>query len=75
MKKFFIILFAFVVAFLTFGAMQANSPEGKAKAAAREAIKICRADAAKASISTIKIIEGTCEMMEEDFRKKYGVNP
>jgi predicted lipoprotein len=53
------------------------SPEEKAKQTSREAIKYCWNEQGKKSKSPVvaRFIAGTCEQMEDDFRKKHKVSP
>lgn len=68
---------AFFVAFMIFGAILAGSPEGKAKSQARDAISLCWKQQSDKALdpSTQRFVASTCEKMERDFRKKYGVDP
>ena len=53
------------------------SPEAQAKADARGAISLCWENQAKKSNdpATARFVAGACEMMESDFKTKYGVSP
>ncbi|WP_212684821.1 hypothetical protein [Undibacterium baiyunense] len=54
-----------------------QSPEDKEKANNRDAISLCWENQAKKSNTPeeARFIAGACEMMEENFIKKYGVKP
>lgn len=69
-----IALFAFV---MIVGSNLANTPEGREKASAREKIGACWDIQQKKSLdpSTARFTARMCETMEDDFRKRYGVNP
>lgn len=66
-----------VVAFLGFGAMVGNSPEAKAKARERQVIELCWDDQKRKSLAPAeqRFVASTCEMLENDFRRKHGHNP
>jgi predicted amidophosphoribosyltransferase len=66
-----------VVAFLAYGAILSNTPKGKEKAKARDAIALCWQEHERKSLdaNTQRFVASTCEMMEQQFRDKYGVNP
>lgn len=66
-----------VIAFLSFGAIVSNSPEAREKARARSSIDICWEEQKRKSFDagTKRFIAGTCELMETEFTKKYGVRP
>lgn len=66
-----------VAAFLLFGAIKSNTPEGRAKADARQAIELCWQQQGRKSHDggTARFIAGACEGMESDFVRKYGVKP
>ena len=72
MKKFFIFLGIAMLAFLVLAMVSQSTPEAKERAALRESIKICRQDAKQTNSS---IVGGACELLEEKYRKKYGVSP
>jgi len=44
---------------------------------AREAIKLCWSEQGRKSLdpATARFVASTCEMMEREFQKKYGVSP
>lgn len=74
------ILLGLVVAvalFLTFGAIVGNTPEGKAKARARDAIDLCHREESSytGSAGAKSIITGACRKLEDDFRKQFGYTP
>ncbi len=71
------VLLALPVLFLGFGAMKANTPEGRAKSDARAAIDMCWSEQKKQlnSGGEAQFIAGACERMENDFVTKYGVRP
>lgn len=75
--KTMLLLLAVVVAFLSFGAYKASTPEGKEKSRARAAIEVCRdrESTYRGSENARDLLSGTCEMMENDFRSKFGVSP
>lgn len=66
-----------VVAFLIFGASVGNSPEAKARMAAKDAIDLCWKEQARKSLTPggQRFIAGACEKMEADYRTKFGRNP
>lgn len=63
-----------VVAFLAFGFML---PKDEAKSRARDAISLCWSEQGRKSATPgeARFIAGTCESMEADFQRKYGVRP
>lgn len=69
--------FALFVAFLMFGAAVGSSPEAKEKAHARDAIQYCwsRQETKSFDPSTQRFVAATCELMEKNFRDKYGAAP
>ncbi|HAU4420433.1 hypothetical protein [Citrobacter freundii] len=77
MKKFLLIMVVLVIAFLGWGAYLNETPEGKEKGRARDAIKLCWSEQSKKSNSAEqgRFIAGACELMEKEFRAKFGVNP
>lgn len=68
---------ACVVAFLGFGAVVGNTPEGKAKTAARQVIDGCRERLKEipANDSTRWLASGACDELEQDFVKRFGHRP
>lgn len=68
---------ALVVAFLGFGAIVGGSPEAKERIQAEKAIELCWKEQERRSLTPAqaRFIAGTCEMMEDDFRRKYNRNP
>lgn len=68
---------AAVAAFLGFGAVLSNSPEGQAKASARRTIDLCWEEQKRKSFDagTQRFVAGTCEMMETQFTQKFGHRP
>ncbi|UVL53982.1 hypothetical protein [Pseudomonas sp. B21-035] len=68
---------ALLVAFLGFGAYVGSTPEGKAKSEARAAIDLCRDRESSYSgpANARSIISGACQMLEDDFRRKFGHAP
>lgn len=63
--------------FVLFGAINANSPEAKARIQDRLAIEACWKDHARASLTPDekRFIAGACETGEAKFRQKHGTNP
>lgn len=63
-----------VALFLTFGAIVGNTPEGKAKAHARDAIDLCHREESSYTgpAGAKSIITGACQKLEDDFRKQFG---
>lgn len=61
-------------AVLLFGAMQPSDPE---KARARRSIELCWDRQGKKSLDpdAARFVAGACELMESEFKSKYGVNP
>lgn len=71
------IVFFGLVALLALGAHDANTPEGKARAADRAQISKCR-DAQNdelSDLSTRRFMRQACDQMENDYRAKWGMNP
>jgi hypothetical protein len=70
-------LVAAVAAFLIFGAMVGNTPEGKEKQRARDAIDLCRSNERQWSggAQAKSVITGACQQLEDDFRSRFGRNP
>ncbi|WP_454674826.1 hypothetical protein [Achromobacter pestifer] len=66
-----------VIAFLIFGATVGNTPEAQERRHARDAISLCWKQQEKKSLTPgdQRFIAGACELMEADFRKKFGFNP
>lgn len=66
-----------VSAFLAFGAMISNSPEGQEKAKSRHAIDYCWEGQKQKSLdpATQRFVAGACEKMERDFETQYGHRP
>ncbi len=66
-----------VVAFLGFGAFVVNTPEGKAKAKARNAIDYCHDQERSytGGAAEKSIISGACRKLENDFRSQFGHAP
>lgn len=75
--KIIIGLVAALAAFLLFGAVVGNTPEGKEKQRARDVIELCRSDekAWVGGAGAKSIITNTCQKFEDEFRAKYGRNP
>lgn len=69
---------AFILAmFFVLGFSSSNSPEGKEKSSQRFAIEVCWKEQGRKSLdpSAARFAAGTCEMMEQRFRDRWGVNP
>lgn len=68
---------ALVVIFLLWGSQLAGSPEGRARAAERDAIAECRRQAGDdlQAPGTQRFVRGVCAQMEADFRRKWNRNP
>lgn len=66
-----------VAAFLGFGMLANNSPDGAAKSKARGAIALCWDTQKKKSLGPAEQQQAArfCETMESDFQTKYGVRP
>ena len=64
-------------AFILWALLRTPSPEDDAKSQARAAIDLCWDEQKRKSFdpSTAQFVARTCEMMDADFRKKYGVAP
>ncbi|UIS24885.1 hypothetical protein PP290_gp01 [Aeromonas phage pAEv1818] len=77
MKNFIIVIASFVIVAVGFGFIESNSPSGKEKSQARDAIKLCKEDNARNSLddNSKRFVAETCEKMEASFKRKYGVNP
>lgn len=69
--------FGGLLLFFVIFAVGRNDPESEARMNARSAIDLCWKEQARKSLDpgTARFVAGTCEMMTEDFKKKYGVNP
>lgn len=65
------------VAFLIFGAVQADKPEVKERRRAEDVIAECWKDQGRKSNGSgvAQFIAGACEKMEEDYLQKYGRRP
>ncbi|EJN36338.1 hypothetical protein [Pseudomonas sp. GM80] len=76
-KKVLIGLIAAVVLFLVYGAVVGNTPEGKAKASARDAIDLCHREESSytGTAGAKSIISGACRKLENDFRSQFGHTP
>ena len=70
-------LFAAAIAFLIFGAIVGNTPEGKERQKARDVIELCRSDEKNftGGAGAKAIITSTCMKFEDEFRAKFGVSP
>ncbi|MFT0533924.1 SHOCT domain-containing protein [Castellaniella hirudinis] len=77
MKLTAMIILAGVIIFLAFGVVRSNTPEGKEKAKLRAAIDMCWNDYKTSSLGmdARKIIAGTCLLLTDEFKNKYGFNP
>jgi hypothetical protein len=66
-----------ILAFFAFGFYASNTPEGKARAQARQGIETCWDEQKRKSFSPgeQRFIAGACERMEADFRQRYGASP
>lgn len=66
-----------VVAFLGFGMVVANTPEGKVRTAEREAIERCWDEQKRLSLAPEqqRFIAGACERMEREYTAKHGRTP
>ena len=62
---------------MIFGFYQSNTPEGKAQSSERRSIEMCWAMQGKKSLdpSAARFAALACEKMEDDFRKKWRMNP
>lgn len=65
------------VLFLVFGFFVSSTPDGKARAREKLAIEYCWETQGKKSLdpSAARFAAGACEMMEEDFRRRWGFKP
>ncbi|SOQ16436.1 MULTISPECIES: hypothetical protein [Pseudomonas syringae group] len=72
-KTVFALLGALVL-FLAFGAYIGSTPEGKAKAQARDSIDLCRKEEReyRGSADAKWVITGACDLLEKRFLEKYG---
>ncbi|CAB5577554.1 Uncharacterised protein [Pseudomonas putida] len=68
---------ALFIAFLAFGFYVGSTPEGKAKARARDAIELCRKEERTytGSSDARSIISGACRKLDADFRARFGHAP
>lgn len=59
------------------GSCAGGSPEGQARASARDAIELCWTEQSKKSLDpgAARFVAGACEKMEADYRTKWGRNP
>lgn len=67
-----------IAAFLAIGAMlEHNDPLAGERSRARSVIKLCWKDYERKSFDddVKRFIAGTCERLEDDFRKKYRAEP
>ena len=66
-----------IVAFLGFGAIVGSSPEAKMRAQDRATIDYCWEDQKRKSYdpNTAAFVARSCELLEERFRAKHGLNP
>lgn len=62
---------------MAFGFFLSNTPEGKAKIAARDAISVCRERLAEQRPYSNEALfaKQTCEKMTQDYELKFGVSP
>jgi lysylphosphatidylglycerol synthetase-like protein (DUF2156 family) len=60
---------------MAYGATKAHTPEGRAKADARERIAQCvkARDDALSDLATRRFMREACQQMENDYRAKWGV--
>ena len=77
LAKIVITVVLLVAAFLGFGFYVGSTPEGKAKAQARDAIDLCHHEESSysGSASARSIISGACRKLENDFRDQFGHEP
>jgi hypothetical protein len=73
-KKIVIGLVAALGLFLAYGAIIGNTPEGKEKARARDAIDLCwkGVDDSLQSLSSRRFIRDTCQKMVEKYESEFG---
>jgi hypothetical protein len=66
-----------LVAILVTGAILGSSPEGKAKAEARDVIASCWKEQERKSNSSSdsRFLAGACERMEADYKTRFGHAP
>lgn len=66
-----------IVGFLGVGFVAGNSPQAKEKAQQRAAIEHCWDTQADKSLApgAARFAAGACVMLEDRFRKRWGVNP
>lgn len=66
-----------VTAFLVLGAVQSNTPQGRAKADQRAAIELCWKNSERRSLdpATQRFAAAACERMEAEFRQQFGREP
>lgn len=64
-------------AFLTFGFIAGNTPEGQERQRQRDAIAQCWSEQSRKSldVGTSQFVAGSCETLEERYRKRWGRNP
>lgn len=76
-KTWLYVLLGVPVAFLGFGAVVGNSPEGKVRSGEQGAIEQCWSEQRKTSNdpATARFIAGACEKMEQDYTSKHGRKP
>ena len=77
MKITVIVVLVVLAALLAQGFIASNTPEGKERAKARDAIELCWKEQQRKSLdpAQARFIAGACEKMEDDFRRKHNRNP
>jgi hypothetical protein len=77
MKTTMYVVAALVAAFLAFGFMSGNTPEGKEIAKQRAVIRLCWDDQGKKSLgpAEAQFIANVCEKKEQEFQAKWGRRP
>jgi hypothetical protein len=62
---------------MVWGTIIGNSPEGQAKAKARDTIAFCWQEQKRKSFDagTQRFVAGACEQMEADFVRRFGHTP
>jgi hypothetical protein len=78
LKVVLLCFFVAVIAFIALGIYASSTPEGQARAQDRAAIDLCRKHLADPEIpenSKRMIIAPTCKRFEEEFRRKWNLEP
>lgn len=63
-----------MILFIGYGAIIGNTPEGKLKSRARDAIDLCwkGVDDSLQSLSNRRFVRGACQKMVQDYESEFG---